>query len=66
MTARRVVVKPRATRASAVAAQEIGRHAALVQKHILTRIVDRLAVPPVPPVRRDVSPPLFVRVYGFF
>ena len=66
MTTRRVVVKPGAARASAVAAQEIGRHAALVQKHVLPGIVQRQPVSPVPPLGRDVRPPLFVGVYGFF
>ena len=66
MTARRVVVQARAARTPPVAAQQVGRHAALVQKHILTGIVQRQPVPPLPPLRRDVSAPLFVGVYGFF
>ena len=66
MTARRVVVQASAARTPAVAAQQVRRHAALVQKHILTGIVQRLPVAPVPPLPRDVSAPLFVGVYGFF
>ena len=59
-------MQPRAARTPAVAAQDVGRHAALVEKHILPGIVQRQPVPPVPPLRRDVSAPLFVGVYGFF
>ena len=66
MTARRVVVKAGAARTPAVAAQQVRRHAALVQKHILAGIVQRQSVAPVPPLHRDVSAPLFVGVYGFF
>jgi hypothetical protein len=66
MTARRVVVKAGAARAPAVAAQQVSRHAALVEKYILTGIVQRQPVAPVPPLHRDVSAPLFVGVNGFF
>ena len=66
MTARRVVVKAGTARTPTVAAQQVGRHAALVQKYILTGIVQRQAVAPVPPLHRDVSAPLFVGVYGCF
>ena len=65
MTARRVVMKAGAARTPAVAAQ-VRRHAALVQKHILTGIVQWQPVAPVPPLHRDVSAPLFVGVYRFF
>src|SRR3989442_15511328 len=66
MPARRVVVKAGAARPPAVAAQQVRRHAALVQKHILPGIVQRQPVAPVPPLPRDVSAPLFIGVYGFF
>ena len=66
MTARRVVVKAGAARTPAVTAQQVSRHAALVQKHILTGIVQGQPVAPLPPLQRDVSAPLFVGVYGFF
>jgi len=66
MTAGRVVVQADAARTPAVAAQQVSRHTALVQKHILTGIVQRQPVSPVPPLRRDVSASLFVGVYGFF
>ena len=66
MTAWRMVVQAGAARTSAVATQEVRRHPALVEKDILTGIVQRQPVSPMPPLRRDVSAPLFVRVYGFF
>ena len=66
MTAGRVVVQPGATRTPAVAAQQIRCHPALVEKYILPGIVQRQRVAPVPPLRRDVSAPLFVGVYRFF
>jgi len=66
MAAGRVIVQPRAARTPAVAAQDIGRHAALVEKHVLRGIVQRQRVSPVPPLGGDVRPPLFVRVYGCF
>jgi len=66
MAAGCVIVKSRAARTPAVPAQQVGGHAALVQKDVLTRIVQRQPLSPLPPARRDVSPPLFVGVYGFF
>jgi hypothetical protein len=66
MTARRVVVKAGATGTPAVAAQQVSGHATLIQKYILTGIVQRQPVAPVPPLPGDVSAPLFVGVYGFF
>ena len=66
MAARRVVVQAGAARTASVAAQQVSRHAALVQKHILTGIVERQPVAPVPPLDCNVSAPLFVGVDGFF
>ena len=66
MTARRVIVQPRAARTTAIAAQEVSRHTALVEEDILCRIVQRLRVAPLPTPRRDVSAPLFVGVHRFF
>ena len=59
-------MQARAARTPPVAAQQIGGHAALVQKHILAGVVQRQPVPPLPPLRRDVSASLFVGVYRFF
>ena len=66
MTAGGMVVQAGAARTPAVAAQQVRRHPALVQKHILPGIVQRLPVAPLPPLRRDVSAPLFVGVECFF
>ena len=66
MTAGRVVVQARATRTPAVPPQQVRRYPALVEKHILTGIVHGQPGAPLPPLRRDVSAPLFVRVHGFF
>ena len=66
MTAGRVVVQAGAARTPAVPAQQVRRHPALVEKHILTRIVQGQPGAPLPSLRRDVSPPLFVGVDGFF
>jgi hypothetical protein len=61
-----MVVQAGPARASAITSQEIGGHSALIHEHILPRIVQRLRVPPAAALRRDVSAPLFVGVYGFF
>ena len=66
MAARRMVVEPDAARTPAIAPQQIGRHAALVEKHVLSHVVQRLPPAPVPPRRGDISAALFVGVYGFF
>ena len=66
MTAGRVIVQARPARTPAVPPQQIRGHPALVEKHILTGIVHGQPRAPLPPLRRDVSAPLFVRVYGFF
>ena len=66
MAAGCVVVKPRAARTPTVAAQQVRRHASLVEKHVLTGIMQRKAVSPVPSLHRNVSAPLFVGVYSFF
>jgi hypothetical protein len=66
MTAARVLVQPGATRTATVAAQEIGGDAALVEKYVLAGVVHRQRVTPRAALRRDISPSLFVGVYGFF
>ena len=66
MTARRVIVQACAARAPTGAAQQIGRHPALIQKHVAPRIVQRQPVPPLPPLERHVSAPLFRRRVRFF
>jgi hypothetical protein len=64
--ARRVVVETQAARTPAIPTQQVGGHAALVDKDILPCVVDRERVLPVPTLRRDVRPSLFVGVDGFF
>lgn len=66
VTAGRVIAEARAPWAAPVAAQQVRRHAALVQKQILTDIPERLDAPPLPARGGDVRPALFVGVYGFF
>ena len=66
MTARGVIAESGAARAAAVAPQQIGRHAAFIEKDILTDIAERLPLAPPPPLSGDVGPALFVGVYGFF
>jgi hypothetical protein len=53
-------------RAAAIAPEQIGGHAAFIEKDILTGIVEGLSVPPPPTLSGDVGPALFVGVYGFF
>jgi hypothetical protein len=66
VTARRVIAEADATRATAVAPQQIGRHTAFIEKDILTDIVERLPLAPASAFSGDVGPALFVGVYGFF
>jgi hypothetical protein len=66
VTARRVIAESDAARAAAVAPQQVGRHAAFIEKDILPDIVERLPLAPPPPLSGDVGPALFVGVYGFF
>ena len=66
MTARRVVVEARATGTPTVAAQEVGRHPALVEENVLACVAHRQPGAPLPTLDRDVSAPLFVGVNGFF
>ena len=59
-------MRPRAARTPAVPPEEIGRHAALIEKHVVRGIVQREVVAPALPLGGDVRAPLFVRVNGFF
>jgi hypothetical protein len=49
-----------------VPAEEIGRDAALIEKHVLGCIVHRQVVAPPAALRGDVSAALLVGVNGFF
>jgi hypothetical protein len=59
-------VHPGAARAAAVAAQQIRRHAAFIQKDVLPHVTQRLRRGPLPARRGNVRPALFVGVYRFF
>lgn len=62
----RVITHADAAQAAAIAAQQVRRHPAFIEKHILPDIAQRLPRAPVPPLGDDVRPSLFVGVYGFF
>jgi len=66
MTARGVVVEARAAEAPTIAAQEVGRHPALVDEDVLACVAQRQPGAPLTTLGRDVSSPLFVGVDGFF
>ena len=66
MTAGRVVREPQAARTPAVAPEEIGGNAALIEKDVLPHVAERLPRAPVTPLSGDVGAALFVGVYGFF
>ena len=63
---RRVIAESRAPATAAVAPDQVGRHATLVEEHVLLHIAERQPGAPTAPLSDDVGPPLFVRVYGFF
>jgi hypothetical protein len=61
-----VIADSSPARAAAVAPEQVGRHAAFIEKDILTDIAERLSLAPPPTLSGDVGPALFVGVYGFF
>lgn len=66
LAARRVIAEPRAAGTPTVAAQQVGRDPAFIEKHVLRGVVDRLPVAPPPALSGDVGPALFVGVNRFF
>lgn len=66
MAARRVVSEADPARAAAVAAQQIGRHAAFIEKNVLAQIAERLPRAPAAALSGDVGAALFVGVDRFF
>ena len=66
MATGRVIVEARARGTPAIAPQQIGRHAAFIEKHVLAHVAQRLPRPPLPARRRDIRPTLFVGVNRFF
>jgi hypothetical protein len=59
-------MQPSASRTATVAPQQIRGDAALVQKDVLVGVVQRERGIPLPALRGDVRPSLFVGVNGFF
>jgi hypothetical protein len=66
VAARGVITQPQAARAAAIAAQQIGGDARLVEEHVPARIVQRQRVLPLATRRGDIRTALFVGVYRFF
>jgi hypothetical protein len=62
----RVIAQAQATRAAAIATQQIGRDPRFVDEDVAARIVQRQGVLLSAPRRRDVRAPLFVGVYRCF
>jgi hypothetical protein len=66
MAAGGVIAQAHAAETAPVSAQEIGRHAAFIEKDVLPSVAQRQPVPPTAPLSGDVGSPLFVGVEGFF
>ena len=66
MAAGRVIAHPHAATTRSIAAQQIGRDAAFIQKDVVPRVVQRQPRTPAAPVSGDVGSPLFVGVQRFF
>lgn len=61
-----MILEARAAGTTAVAPQEIGRHAAFVKEDGLAHVAQRLPRAPLPAGGGDIRPALFVGVYRFF
>ena len=66
MAARCVIPEARAGRTTPVSPQQVGGHAALVDKDVTANVPQRLPVAPLATRGRDIRPALFVGVYRFF
>ena len=66
VTAGRVIAHTRATRTAAIASDEIRGDATFIEKNVVSKIAERLPLPPAAPLSGDVGPPLFVGVNRFF
>ena len=66
MAARSVIVEPHAAMAPAIPSQQIGRHAAFVEEHVLPYIAERLPCLPLSPSGGDIRASLLGGVYRFF
>lgn len=61
-----VIAEAGAARTAAVAAQQVGRDARFVDKHILSGVTQRQAISPLAAGHHDIRPALFVGVYRSF
>jgi hypothetical protein len=66
MTAGGVIPQPDTAATAPVAAQQIGRDAAFIEKDVLPGVAQRQPVAPAAPLSDDVGTSLFVGVYRFF
>ena len=66
MAAGGVIVQPYAARTAAIAAQQVSRHATLIEKHVLAHVAQRLPGAPLSPCRGNIRASLLVGVYRFF
>jgi hypothetical protein len=66
VTAGRVITESCATRAATVAPEQVGRHAAFIEKDVAPHIAERLPRAPALTLSHDVGTALFVGVDGFF
>jgi hypothetical protein len=61
-----VIAQPHTAETAPVAAQQIGRDAALIDEDVLPRVAERQPLAPTASLSGDVGAPLFVGVYRFF
>ena len=66
MTAGCVIAQAHAAQTASVAAQQIRRDAAFIDKDVRPGVAEREPVAPATPLSGDVGAPLFVGVYRFF
>ena len=62
----RVIAESLAPKTPTIAAKQVRRDAAFIEKEVLPHIAERQPVPPAASLRRDVGPPLLVGVDRFF
>jgi hypothetical protein len=66
MTAGRVIAEPRPAKTSAISAEEVRGHTALIEEDVLPDVADGLPGAPPPPLSGDVGSALLVGVNRFF
>jgi hypothetical protein len=62
----RMIADARAAETAPIAPQQIGRHATLIEKHVVPHVPQRLPGAPLAARGDDVRPTLFVGVDRFF